>query len=97
MAESSEGTTPHDNPLAAFGANEWLVDEMYERYQQDPNSVDKAWWAFFKDYQPEVTPTGNGTAEKPAQAAAPSGPAKPPAGAAPPKQATTEKAEKAAP
>ena len=25
---------------------------MYERYQQDPASVDKAWWDFFSDYTP---------------------------------------------
>ena len=41
----------------SFGANEWLVDEMFEKYQQDPNSVDKTWWDFFKDYSPQ-TPTG---------------------------------------
>ncbi len=46
-------TEPSDtNPLAAFGANEWLVDEMYEKYQQDPKSVDPAWFDFFKDYSP---------------------------------------------
>ncbi|NUV57835.1 hypothetical protein G6W51_33975, partial [Streptomyces coelicolor] len=28
------------NPAAAFGANEWLVDEIYQQYLQDPNSVD---------------------------------------------------------
>jgi len=27
-----------------FGANEWLVDEMYERYLADKNSVDQSWW-----------------------------------------------------
>ena len=49
-AQSSGGASSVDNPLAAFGANEWLVEEMYERYKQDPNSVDKAWWDFFKNY-----------------------------------------------
>ncbi len=83
MAESSEGTTPHDNPLAAFGANEWLVDEMYERYQQDPNSVDKAWWAFFKDYNPGDQPGSNGT--RSTQQGAPAAPAPSP-------QATTRQA-----
>jgi len=38
--------------MSGFGANEWLVDEMYQQYQQDPNSVDEAWGEFFKDYQP---------------------------------------------
>ncbi len=41
---------PAEDPLTAFGANEWLVDEMYEQYQKDPNSVDPAWWDFFKNY-----------------------------------------------
>ncbi|MFJ6559493.1 multifunctional oxoglutarate decarboxylase/oxoglutarate dehydrogenase thiamine pyrophosphate-binding subunit/dihydrolipoyllysine-residue succinyltransferase subunit [Streptomyces sp. NPDC091412] len=40
------------NPAAAFGANEWLVDEIYQQYLQDPNSVDRAWWDFFADYRP---------------------------------------------
>ncbi|CAB4981894.1 unannotated protein [freshwater metagenome] len=35
-----------------FGANEWLVDEMYERYLQDPNSVDAAWIALFAQTKP---------------------------------------------
>ncbi|WP_202874992.1 multifunctional oxoglutarate decarboxylase/oxoglutarate dehydrogenase thiamine pyrophosphate-binding subunit/dihydrolipoyllysine-residue succinyltransferase subunit [Kribbella kalugense] len=52
-------TEPSDtNPLAAFGANEWLVDELYEKYQQDPNSVDPAWLDFFKTYNPDGTPDG---------------------------------------
>ena len=37
---------------AGFGPNEWLVDEIYQQYLQDPNSVDRAWWDFFADYQP---------------------------------------------
>ncbi|HEU5035016.1 MAG TPA: multifunctional oxoglutarate decarboxylase/oxoglutarate dehydrogenase thiamine pyrophosphate-binding subunit/dihydrolipoyllysine-residue succinyltransferase subunit, partial [Mycobacteriales bacterium] len=73
MAESSPaastgGSAPTDNPLAAFGANEWLVDEMYERYQQDPNSVDKAWWDFFRNYHEhgngQSRPADTGQADK---------------------------------
>jgi acetolactate synthase-1/3 small subunit len=37
-----------DSSLSGFGANEWLVDEMYEKYQQDPKSVDQAWSAYFE-------------------------------------------------
>ncbi len=55
MPESS------DNPLAAFGANEWLVEEMRERYTNDPNSVDKAWWEFFKGDSTQK-PARNGAA-----------------------------------
>ncbi len=44
------------SPLAKeFGANEWLVEEMYERYLQSPQSVDKAWWDFFADFSPQST------------------------------------------
>ncbi|HYZ55483.1 MAG TPA: multifunctional oxoglutarate decarboxylase/oxoglutarate dehydrogenase thiamine pyrophosphate-binding subunit/dihydrolipoyllysine-residue succinyltransferase subunit [Streptosporangiaceae bacterium] len=35
-----------------FGANQWLVDELYQRYLADPGSVDQAWWSFFADYRP---------------------------------------------
>ena len=34
-----------------FGANQWLVDELYQRYLADPGSVDQAWWSFFADYR----------------------------------------------
>ena len=37
---------------ADFGPNEWLVDELYQRYLADPGSVDMAWWNFFADYTP---------------------------------------------
>ncbi|MEU7087584.1 multifunctional oxoglutarate decarboxylase/oxoglutarate dehydrogenase thiamine pyrophosphate-binding subunit/dihydrolipoyllysine-residue succinyltransferase subunit [Streptomyces achromogenes] len=52
------------NPAAAFGANEWLVDEIYQQYLQDPNSVDRAWWDFFADYKPgaPATPAPAGAA-----------------------------------
>ncbi|MGY2875727.1 multifunctional 2-oxoglutarate metabolism enzyme [Marmoricola sp. URHA0025 HA25] len=61
MPEPTEG-----NPLAAFGANEWLVDEMYEQYQKDPDSVDPAWWDFFKSYT-NGAPPANAAAKSPAQ------------------------------
>ncbi|MGH3297720.1 MAG: 2-oxoglutarate dehydrogenase E1 subunit family protein, partial [Trebonia sp.] len=69
--ESAEGTTP----LAAadFGPNEWLVDELYERYLNDPGSVDKAWWSFFADYRP--VRGLNGTGPQPTLAEAPATPA----------------------
>ncbi|HEY3292669.1 MAG TPA: multifunctional oxoglutarate decarboxylase/oxoglutarate dehydrogenase thiamine pyrophosphate-binding subunit/dihydrolipoyllysine-residue succinyltransferase subunit, partial [Candidatus Nanopelagicaceae bacterium] len=37
-----------------FGANEWLVDEMYERYLQDPSSLDKTWLDFFAKFIPSL-------------------------------------------
>ncbi|AKN72092.1 alpha-ketoglutarate decarboxylase [Streptomyces sp. PBH53] len=85
------------NPAAAFGPNEWLVDEIYQQYLQDPNSVDRAWWDFFADYKPgaPATPAPAGTAatgaaettttaQKPAAAPAPqAAPAAPKPAAAP--------------
>src|SRR5271163_1516890 len=77
----------HD-PGADFGANEWLVEELYQRYLADPGSVDRAWWSFFADYQPALA---NGTGPQPvisvaraAASAAPAAPAAPPAPPAPP-------------
>jgi len=43
--------TPANHFGGSFGPNEWLVQEMYERYQADPGSVDKAWWDFFADFK----------------------------------------------
>ncbi|MEO6882029.1 MAG: hypothetical protein ABI181_13935, partial [Mycobacteriaceae bacterium] len=37
-----------------FGANQWLVDEMYQRYLDDPASVDATWHEFLSDYIPET-------------------------------------------
>ncbi|GAA1262766.1 multifunctional oxoglutarate decarboxylase/oxoglutarate dehydrogenase thiamine pyrophosphate-binding subunit/dihydrolipoyllysine-residue succinyltransferase subunit [Kitasatospora nipponensis] len=69
-----------------FGPNEWLVDEIYQQYLQDPNSVDRAWWDFFADYKPgtEVTPVTQAATQvgptptpvaAPAPAAVPAAPA----------------------
>ncbi|WP_031505944.1 multifunctional oxoglutarate decarboxylase/oxoglutarate dehydrogenase thiamine pyrophosphate-binding subunit/dihydrolipoyllysine-residue succinyltransferase subunit [Streptomyces megasporus] len=68
---SSSPTTEQDGqgktPAAGFGANEWLVDEIYQQYLQDPNSVDRAWWDFFADYKPGQAAGGAAapTASKP--------------------------------
>ena len=63
--------SPTNDPLAAFGPNEWLVDELYQQYLKDKNSVDRAWWEFFEDYRPgEAGPNGtNGTTAGAATAA----------------------------
>src|SRR6185436_11661203 len=51
--------TSQENPLADFGPNEWIVDEMYQRYLADPASVDPAWHDFFADYKPAMATTGS--------------------------------------
>ncbi len=35
----------------AFGTNAWLVEEMYESYLADPQSVSESWREFFADYR----------------------------------------------
>ena len=37
-----------DKTLEDFGANEWLVEEMRERFDQDPGSVDPSWRSYFE-------------------------------------------------
>ena len=69
---SASDSNPHVNSIVGnvvgsdaakeFGANEWLVDEMYERFLVDPQSVDKAWWDFFSDFTP--APGGSGSSPK---------------------------------
>ncbi|HEY2879622.1 multifunctional oxoglutarate decarboxylase/oxoglutarate dehydrogenase thiamine pyrophosphate-binding subunit/dihydrolipoyllysine-residue succinyltransferase subunit [Nocardioides sp.] len=64
---SQQQTSPSDSassaPSSDFGANEWLVEEMYEQYQRDPGSVDPSWAAYFKT-------GGNGTDKGAANGAA---------------------------
>ncbi|MCA1830940.1 MAG: 2-oxo acid dehydrogenase subunit E2, partial [Actinobacteria bacterium] len=35
-----------------FGPNDWLVDEMFRKYKEDPASVSESWRDFFEDYRP---------------------------------------------
>ncbi|MFI0722734.1 multifunctional oxoglutarate decarboxylase/oxoglutarate dehydrogenase thiamine pyrophosphate-binding subunit/dihydrolipoyllysine-residue succinyltransferase subunit [Streptomyces sp. NPDC021224] len=112
---SSSVTTDHEaqgeGPAGGFGPNEWLVDEIYQQYLQDPNSVDRAWWDFFADYKPDgsaapAAPAGQGGASgaaaranaAPAPAAVPAAPPAP-AAAAPvqPPAAAPAPAQPAAP
>lgn len=92
---STDQASPGTNPAAAFGANEWLVDEIYQQYLQDPSSVDRAWWDFFADYKPG----SSGTADKPSPGAAASGAAatETPAAAAPAQAKPAAAAAPAAP
>jgi 2-oxoglutarate decarboxylase len=39
-------------PPDQFGPNDWLVDELYQQFLQDRNSVDPAWWDFFAGFTP---------------------------------------------
>ena len=86
------------DPLTAFGPNEWLVDELFEQYKKDKNSVDKAWWEFFADYDPATGQSGKGNGTSaPAPAAAAEAPkAEPAKSEAPATPAPKSEAPKAA-
>jgi 2-oxoglutarate decarboxylase len=81
--DQSTGNQPSPSP-SDFGANEWLVEEMYERYRADPSSVDEAWHDFFEDYE---------SANAPARPAAQSNGAAPVHEAAAPEPRAEPKAE----
>ncbi len=37
-----------------MGANEWLVEEMYDQYRRDPQSVDPIWVKYFQTSPPDA-------------------------------------------
>ncbi|WP_410597817.1 2-oxoglutarate dehydrogenase E1 subunit family protein [Amycolatopsis sp. lyj-23] len=41
-------------PGTDFGANQWLVEEIYEQFLTDPTSVDPAWAELFADFTPSA-------------------------------------------
>ncbi len=94
MADRSSG----DGLSGAYGANAWLVEEMYESYLADPESVSESWREFFADYRgrgaPEPTRAGVETSES---VAPPSSAATPPAAIPPPVAPVTQPAPQPAP
>jgi multifunctional 2-oxoglutarate metabolism enzyme len=49
---SDDPASTPSNQASSFGANAWLVDEMYEQYRSDPDSVSGSWREFFQGYRP---------------------------------------------
>ncbi len=81
-------------PLTGFGPNEWLVEELYQKYLNDPNSVDKAWWNFFADYKSGSAQANGATGGAPATT--PTTDAKKPAPPAPAKEKERATAQQSA-
>ena len=66
------------SPTDQFGPNEWLVEEMYQRFLEDPDSVDPAWHEFFADYRPgDASPTSGSAAQTAADTTAAPSPLQP--------------------
>ncbi|MFN2523742.1 MAG: 2-oxo acid dehydrogenase subunit E2, partial [Mycobacteriales bacterium] len=74
-----------------FGANEWLVYEIYQQYLKDPQSVSEVW----RDYLSDYTPTDPGASNGNGNGSAPAAPAAPPTPA--PTEAPTPQAAPPAP
>ena len=75
---------------ADFGSNQWLVEEMYEQYKSDKNSVDRTWWPVFEKF--EAAGGGTNGSEAPASKPAPAAQQAPSA-----KQAPAAAAQKGSP
>lgn len=73
MTQSSDQSHGSTEP-GGFGANEWLVEEMKERFDADPSSVDAAWATYFRGSGSNGTTTAPAAAA-PAAAPAPAKPA----------------------
>ncbi|HWJ53841.1 MAG TPA: multifunctional oxoglutarate decarboxylase/oxoglutarate dehydrogenase thiamine pyrophosphate-binding subunit/dihydrolipoyllysine-residue succinyltransferase subunit, partial [Propionibacteriaceae bacterium] len=59
-----------------FGANDWLLDEMYEQYRTDPGSVDPSWAAYFESHGAPGEGNGQGAQSAPASTGQPAEPAR---------------------
>ncbi|ANP71665.1 multifunctional oxoglutarate decarboxylase/oxoglutarate dehydrogenase thiamine pyrophosphate-binding subunit/dihydrolipoyllysine-residue succinyltransferase subunit [Cryobacterium arcticum] len=82
MSNQLTGGGSEETASAEFGANEWLVDEFYERYLIDKNSVDRSWWPILDSYH--QTATGQASADAPPASDGAASPAAPAAAETPP-------------
>jgi 2-oxoglutarate dehydrogenase E1 component len=82
-----------DGAAGAYGANAWLVEEMYEAFLADPASVSESWQEFFADYRSQsrsvsaatevAAPVSGDDAEKPSSSSPPTATTAPAASVAP--------------
>src|SRR5215207_3259500 len=70
-----------------FGANDWLLEEMYEQYSADPSSVDPTWAEYFRTHGAPQGPNGQASAPAPAAESPSARGAKPAAAPAQPRRA----------
>jgi 2-oxoglutarate dehydrogenase E1 component len=66
--QQANPSDPASAPSSDFGANEWLVEEMYDQFQRDPGSVDPSWAAYFKTNGASTNGAPSGTAPAPSSA-----------------------------
>ena len=88
----SNGSSGNASSEDEFGANEWLVEELYEQYRADKNSVDKEWWPVLESYHAKHSGvTAPAAAPSVTTAAAPTAAPAAPANAGQPVAKTTAK------
>ncbi|GGH47599.1 multifunctional oxoglutarate decarboxylase/oxoglutarate dehydrogenase thiamine pyrophosphate-binding subunit/dihydrolipoyllysine-residue succinyltransferase subunit [Microbacterium album] len=68
---SSQVTGIGSSSEGEFGANQWLVDELYQQFKADRNSVDKEWWPILEAYDPAGVTSPSGSGSSAAQTAHP--------------------------
>src|SRR5881409_2108235 len=44
--------SPMSSVTQTYGANTAFIEDLYERYRANPNSVSTSWQEFFHDYEP---------------------------------------------
>jgi len=62
--------TAQTGPLSGFGPNEWLVQELYESWREDPASVERSWAEYFTGLASEQQSDGDQRAGQPSREAA---------------------------
>ncbi len=73
--DHSPSSSPADDDNSAdFGANDWLLQEMYEQYSADPDSVDPSWAEFFESHGPPAVAESSQHRRERGQPAAPGRP-----------------------
>ena len=45
------------NGATDFGANDWLVEEMFAKFRENRDSVDRTWWPTLERYEASLTHT----------------------------------------
>jgi multifunctional 2-oxoglutarate metabolism enzyme len=87
--------TQFGNAGGSFGPNAWLVDDMYDRFLADPDSVSDSWREFFADYRPAPVPAPQPQVQAPVvtKDSGPGAAVPPAAGPAPPRPVAAGKEE----
>lgn len=89
MSSQLTGAGSDETASGEYGANEWLVDEMYEKFLADPDSVDQTWRPVLERRRAQseqgaaASATNGGAPQGEAPAAAPAAEAPAEASAAP--------------